>query len=398
MPPAVPPVSTTARDLRRRMAVGAGFAAQGLGYASVMTSLPSFETRWGLDDMTVALVILGTCVAAALGSIIADRVAVRHGSRVAVSLALSIQAVAVLAAAFAPALAVFIAAVAVYGVGLGMMDASQNMQGVLLERTQSRHLMGRFYACYTTAAIIGALCMSAFLASSGAVTGALVVAAVVAILVALAGARWLDDTRVSRELPGVATHRPRLPGGRIVMVGLIVLGIYMLDSAVSTWATVYLQNGLMVTAAIAPLGYAAYQAAVLLMRLATDPLETRIGRGRLALIALALGVVGCVVVAAVPTAVGAIIGFAIAGLATGALVPVAFSAAGTLLPERSDEVIARVNLFNYGGAVAGGVILGVVATGPGLGLAFLIPGVALVLFAPLLRAVRQSRTVESAAV
>jgi MFS family permease len=56
-----------------------------------------------------------------------------------------------------------------------------------------------------------------------------------------------------------------------------------------------------------------------------------------------------------------IAGFALAGVAVGALVPLTFSAAGRLDENRRDEIIARVNIFNYGGAVAGAVIVGLLA-------------------------------------
>ncbi|MWV48749.1 MFS transporter [Rathayibacter sp. VKM Ac-2803] len=388
-----PPRTRSGTD-PRGLAIGAGFAAQGLGYAAIMTSLPSSSARWQLDAAAVALIVLGTCVAAAVGSLLADLVAVRRGSRAAMCLALLVQAVTILGIAVAPVFPVFLAAIVVYGVGLGMLDAAQNMQGVLHERSGGRALMGRFYAAYTAAAIVGALCMSAFLASSGAITGALVVAAAVDAAVLVIGMLWLDPTRAAR--PAGAVDRAPLPRRRLVAVGMIVLVAFLLDSAVSTWSTAYLQTGLGVAAAIAPLGYAAYQGAILLTRLATDPLESRLGRERLAALALAAGVLGLVVVAAVPSAVGAIVGFAVAGLATGALVPLAFSAAGTIVPARSDEVIARVNLFNYGGAVAGAVVLGLIAAGPSLGPAFLLPAVALLLCLPLLRALRPVRAAEGA--
>ncbi|SMH43156.1 Sugar phosphate permease [Rathayibacter oskolensis] len=373
---------------RRGLAIGAGFAAQGLGYAAIMTSLPTSAAHWRLDATGVALIVLGTCVAAAVGSLLADLVAVRRGSRAAMCLALLVQAATILGIAVAPVFPVFLAAIVLYGVGLGMLDAAQNMQGVLHERAGGRPLMGRFYAAYTAAAIVGALCMSAFLASSGAVTGALVVAAVVDAAVLVVGALWLDPTRAAREAGARPAAAARLPRGRLVAVGTIVLVAFMLDSAVSTWSTAYLQTGLGVAAAIAPLGYAAYQGAILLTRLATDPLEKALGRERLAALSLGAGVLGLVLVALVPGAAGAVIGFAIAGAATGALVPLAFSAAGGILPARSDEVIARVNLFNYAGAVAGAVVLGLVASGPSLGPAFLVPAVALLLCAPLLRTLR----------
>jgi MFS family permease len=63
----------------------------------------------------------------------------------------------------------------------------------------------------------------------------------------------------------------------------------------------------------------------------------------------------------------------VVGIGVGALVPLAFSAAGELDPARVDEVIARINLFNYAGAVLGAVLVGLLADGPGLGPAFLLP-------------------------
>jgi len=92
----------------------------------------------------------------------------------------------------------------------------------------------------------------------------------------------------------------------------------------------------------------------------------------------------------VPSLPGAVIGFTAMGAAAGALVPIAFSRAGELLPARSDEVIARVNLFNYGGAIVGAVALGLLASGAALGPAFLIPGVLLAAASPVLRVLHRA--------
>ena len=44
----------------RKTAVACGYAAQGLGYAAVMTALPTFQDTWGIDDQGVAVILLGT--------------------------------------------------------------------------------------------------------------------------------------------------------------------------------------------------------------------------------------------------------------------------------------------------------------------------------------------------
>ena len=86
-----------------------------------------------------------------------------------------------------------------------------------------------------------------------------------------------------------------------------------------------------------------------------------------------LAILGCLLVATVPSTWAAVAGFALAGFGVGALVPLAFSAAGELHEARSDEVIARVNLFNYAGAVLGAVLVGLLADTTGLAQAFLLP-------------------------
>ncbi len=363
-----------------RGAVTAAYAAQGLGYAVVVTSLPALKARQGLDDTTVSLLVLGVCVTAALGSVAANAVAVRYGSRAALILGLVVQACALPVVAVSTPFWLFAALFGVYGVGLGCVDAAATMQGVLVQRAYGRSLLGGFFASYTAAAIAGALLVSGVLvASSAGAVGAgaaLVVAAAIGLAVALVGNRlFAREVPIDDALPAV--ERGRLPRAGIWAFGLVILAVFVVDSAVSTWSTVYLQDDLAALAWVAPLGYAVYQVCVLATRLATDRLLPRLGRARLVLIATIVSIVGCLVVAVVPFVIAAIAGFGLAGVAVGVLVPVAFGAAGELDPGHSDQIIARVNIFNYAGAVVGAVVVGLLADGPGLGIAFLVPAVAL---------------------
>jgi MFS family permease len=375
---------------RTRVAVSAAYAAQGLGYAVVVTALPALKGRQSIDDTVVSLIILLVCIAAAAGSIGADRLAARRGSRAALVLGLLLQTLALAIIASPVALPVFVAAFAIYGLGLGMVDAAGAMQGVLVQQRVGVSVMAGFFACYTAAAILGALLMSAlagglFSASSGA-SVALVAAAVVAAAVALVCRGWFDarltgaatstnPSSVSVSAPAAVptTRTSPLPRRGIMVFGTVILAAFVVDSAVSTWSTVYLHDVLLTSAAIAPLGYAAYQAAILVTRLGADRVVRRYGRVVLAVVTAILAMLGLALVAVVPSVWAAVCGFALAGFAVGALVPLAFSAAGELDPARSDEVIARVNLFNYAGAVLGAVLVGLLADGPGLAIGFLIP-------------------------
>ena len=371
----------TAPAVRSRVAVTAAYAAQGLGYAVVVTSLPVFKDRQGIDDVAVSLIVLLVCVAAALGSVTADLLAKWRGSRIALVVALCLEVVALLlivVSVVVPgrSLWVFIPAFGIYGLGLGGVDAGGAMQGVLVQRRYGRDIMGGYFAAYTAAAIVGAVAVAGSSALGVAVLLPLASAALVAFVVSVFGLRAFDPARAATPMGGHAAQP--LPRRGIWLFGFVILAAFTVDSAVSTWSTVYLQDELLAAAALAPLGYAAYQAAILGTRLLTDRASGRLGRARVVIVATVASLVGCVFVALLPLPVAAIAGFALAGVAVGALVPLAFTAAGGLAPARSDEIIARVNLFNYAGAVLGAVLLGLLADAPGLSVAFLVPAALLV--------------------
>ncbi|GAA2003619.1 MFS transporter [Microbacterium ulmi] len=361
---------------RARLCVSASYAAQAIGYAVVVTSLPALKERQHVDDTVVSLIVLGVCVMAAVGSVVANAVAVRFGSRAALVLGLAVQAAALPLIAVPTPLTAFAVVFALYGVGLGCVDASQAMQAITVQRAYGRPIIGGFFATYTAAAIAGALLVSLVAASATAAGVAIATAAVPALVVAAVGSRlFAADRPVEAALP--AAERANLPRAGILAFGLVILAVFVVDSAVSTWSAVYLQDDLAALPALAPLGYAVYQACILATRLATDRLLVVMSRRRLVTIATIVSVAGCLVVATLPFTAVAIAGFALAGVAVGVLVPVTFGAAGELSPEHSDQVIARVNIFNYAGAILGAVVVGLLADRSGLGPAFLVPAVVL---------------------
>ncbi|HWS38282.1 MAG TPA: MFS transporter [Actinoplanes sp.] len=371
----------------RARLIGAGYAAQGLGYAAVVTALPAFKERQGIDDTFVSVVLLLVVVAAAGGSVLADQVAARWGSRHALASGLFLVGAGLAGTTFWSPNAVFAMIFLAYGVGLGAVDASLSMQGVLVQARLGRSVMSRLFAAYTAAAIAAALLMSGALETGAGASVAVAVAAVFAVLVGLVG--WGSFVPGRTERSSVA-HDGGARGVRpiVLVCGMLIFTAFLVDSAISTWSSVYLHDSLSAAASVAPLGYAAYQGAVLVSRLVADHVVPRAGRLPVAIAALLLCGLGCALVVTMPAVPAAVAGFAIAGIGVGVLVPLAFSAAGEAAVGSSDEVIAKVNLFNYGGALLGAVLLGALSEPVGLRWAFLIPVVAVLATLPLARRLR----------
>lgn len=360
--------------------VAAVYAAQGLGFALMVTSFPAMKERYDLSDTLISLLLLSIALTAAAGSLLANSLSIRFNSRRATLIGLTLQAVGLATIATAPVLGLFAAGVVIYGVGLGTIDAASAMQGVLAQRGRALPLLGRFFAINTVAAIVATLLMSVALGTQLGAPVALGFAAVVMVAIALLGRRGLLPEHAARTVS--RERASRLPLRPILIFGTLMFAAFAADSAVSSWSGVYLGSALDAAPSVTPLGYGVYLVFVLGSRLTVDFLSRRMRESTIAIGALSIGAAGFAVIAFVPALPAAMIGLALVGTVAGALVPITFTVAGRAIPERSDELIARVNLFQYAGSIVGAVLTGLVGEGIGLGLAFLLPLAALVIAIP----------------
>lgn len=375
---------------RTPIAVGAAFAAQGFGYAALVTALPSLRTRTGLDEIGLSVVLLCIVATAAAGSLLADFLAVRRGSKFALTVGLIAEACTLADVALGVGPAVIIPILIVHGLGLGLVDAACNMQGSLAERKNGSPLFGRFFAAATSGGIVATLVTVAALSSGVSGVVPILTASAVYLVVGLVASRSFDPQRAARAAGDASQARAKtpIPRGAIFAAGMVVFVAFVIDASLSTWATLLGTDDLGLTEALAPLCLSVYLGAVLLTRLGLDPLVRRFGRSRVGFVTGALGALGCLLIVIAQPLPIAMTGIALAGVAAGALVPIAFGHAGEILPERSDEVIARVNLFNYAAALIGAVLPGVVAEFAALHWAFLLPAVVALAALPVMRILR----------
>jgi len=365
-----------ARDRRARIAIAFAFGAQGLAYAGLLSSLPGFKDRFGIGDDAVTLAILGVGILAAAGTVVAERVARgAGGSRSVLVSGLVTVAVAVVVIALAPHVAFFFAGFAIYGLGLGQVDAGTNMQAVSLQRAYGRSIVTGFYAAWSAAGVLGALYVSAYAHYEVPQQVALPVLAVgvllVAVLVVRAG--WRSHDAPFEVSPEESRAARALPWSGILVLGAAVVAYFVVDTASSTWGTVYIADVLDAGHDVAPLGYAAYVGTTLVSRLTGDFAVRRWGRVAVIRTAGLLGALGLLAVVLAHSAPLAIAGFALTGIGLGVVAPLSFAAAGALAPAHANAVIARLNSFNYLGAILGGVLVGVIASGSTLRLGFIVP-------------------------
>jgi MFS family permease len=363
-------------DARRtRIAVATAFAAQGLGFAVLISHLPAFKDRYGIGDNVVTAIVFGVALLAGAGTAVADQVSARRGSGAGLRLALLTVAVAVGLIAVAPDLLVLCAGFAVYGLGVGGVDATMNMQAVALQHRYGRSILTSFHAAWSAGGIVGALYTAGTENLSLWLPGVLLAAgAVILAIAASLGGRLAPVTGQRAEGDGeVEAPKATTPWRPILFLGLAVVCFYVADSGTSTWSSDYLREVLHASKGVAPLALAAYLGSSLVSRLVGDHAVRRWGRLVVVRAGGVVGALGLLLVVLAHQSIVAIAGFTILGLGVGIIAPLSFSAAGELSPGDADTVVAQVNVFNYVGFVVGGAVVGLFGSAGVLRAGFIVP-------------------------
>ncbi|GAA3228932.1 MFS transporter [Oerskovia jenensis] len=192
------PLAVPSPVRRARRSATAAYAAQGFGFAVMLTNVPTYERYLGIGPDVITLVILGVCVCAATGSALSGWLAARCGSARVVTGGLLVAAAGILAVGLSAGsglLATFFLAFAVYGLALGSVDASTSMQGIDVQRAYGRSLIAAFFAANAAGGVVGSLAVSGAAALGLALPVSLaLVAAVVAVTVLVLRAGLLSRT------------------------------------------------------------------------------------------------------------------------------------------------------------------------------------------------------------
>ena len=147
------------------------------------------------------------------------------------------------------------------------------------------------------------------------------------------------------------------------------------ESATMNWSAVFLAGPAGAGAALAAGGVVAFSVAMLLARLAGDPLAARWGVAGLARRGGTLTVAGIALALATRSPVPALIGFALVGAGCAALVPSLFRVAAAAPGVSSGAGIAAVATAGYFGGVVNGPTIGFLARGVGLSASLALIGV-----------------------
>ena len=359
--------------IRERRAVSIAFLAFGAVMGSWVPRLPALKDHLHISDAQVGYALLAVSLGAVIGAGVA-RVVLGRGARAWVRGG----TIAICAALVLPALAgsftQLLVSLLLLGACAGFIDLLENAQAADLERTAGRPLLNGFHGYWSLGVFTGAI-----LAGAAAFAGVppLLHFALAAIVAAFASAFFLRD--LPDTSAGAPQRAPRGVGrywltGFVVAVAAISFSSVLVEGGTADWSPLYLRELSHADPGVAASGFAAFALAATLVRFRADLLTARTSPAVVARLGGIIAAIGLVLAIAVPALPGAIAGFALVGIGTAVLVPLAFSAGANL--GASGTALTLVLAAGYSGSIAGPAMIGNVADRFGLRIAMGIPLVA----------------------
>ena len=365
---------------RARLGVILSFLSHGFISSSFFARIPDYKARLELSNSVLGLCLLASSagVLAALGPV--GRLAAQRGSSAVLTKS------SYLLVFIAPFVGIsfnaisFAAILFLFGVAIAAQDVAMNTHGVTLEQKSGARYMGRFHAFWSVGALLGAITGGVFAQLEvSEFTHALIVSAAVLALVISNNRRYLpgDEDKHIYEESVKRKKTPRL----IYIMGLLGLAGSIGEGSAADWGGVLARETFGASQFVGTLPYIAYSFTMVVGRFYGDQLATKFGARRILKVGGLLGGAGLAGGLIVGGTTGVIVGWFLFGLALSTVIPLLFSAAGSMANKRFQgtispaEAVAKISGISYFGFVVGPPLMGFLADVLTLRWAMLVPAV-----------------------
>ncbi|CAM3072992.1 MULTISPECIES: MFS transporter [Pseudomonas] len=369
---AIPTPAPVVPGRLEQMSTRIAFFIAGFGIAAWAPLVPYAKARAQLNEGTLGLLLLCLGVGSILAMPVAGALASRYGCRRVLSAGTLLLCVALPMLATVSSIPWLMAGLFLFGAGLGTVDSTVNLQAVIVERASGKTMMSGFHGLFSLGGIVGAAGVSALLGLGLSPLSATLVVIVITLAALLKAAPHLLPYGSESSGPAFA-----IPHGVVLFIGCLCFIVFLAEGAVLDWSAVFLSDERGLDEAYAGLGYAAFALTMTLGRLTGDRIVRRLGAKRVIVIGGLLATAGMLLATLLPAWETALLGYALVGAGCSNIVPVLYTAVGKqkVMPEHI--AVPAITTLGYAGILAGPALIGFIAHGSSLSVAFVLIAVLL---------------------
>nr|WP_283945783.1 MFS transporter [Paenibacillus amylolyticus] len=365
-----------------------------MAFSSWTSRTPEVRDILHASTSIMGWIIFGIAAGAIVGLVSASSV-IRHiGARKTIALSVIILSLGLLIAGFSILLAIKLlvfSGLVVFGLGYGIIDVAQNVEGAALERSTNKTLLPALHASFSGGTLLGVGLGSLAISVKIPVFIHFIIIAFVIILFGVICIKYLPTATGKVDL--ITNHHsvssPQTKVSifkelRLVYIGIIVMGMALAEGTANDWLPILFVDAYQVTHVTGTIVYGVFLLAMLIGRMSGGFLLDRFGRVPILVSAAIIAVSGLAVVILDINFYFAAAGVFLWGIGASLGFPVGLSAAGDN-PNGATERVAFVSTLGYLAFLVGPPFIGLLGESVGLLYALLVVIIAVLiagLFSP----------------
>jgi MFS family permease len=376
-------VTTTEVDIKRaHLGVTLSFLCLGLSAGNFVSRIPDLKSKLELSNsvLGLSLLMMSLGVLVALGPV--GKSAAKNGS--SRTLVIATTALILIAPFVGLANSALTLSIALFffGMTVASQDVSMNTHGVTLEQKSGNRYMSRFHAFWSVGGLFGSIIGGLFAQAEIGVFPHFVFISLVITAITFYGSRLLlpadsDKHVYSEEDQASKKKRPPL----ILIMGLLGLAASIGEGSAGDWGGVLARETFGASAFVSTIPFIAFSFTMVVGRFFGDQLATKFGPNRILKVGGLIGGTGLAAGLIVGGTSGVIFGWFLFGAALSAVIPLLFSAAGSMANTRfagsisPAEAVAMISGISYFGFIVGPPLMGFLADAITLRWAMLVPAI-----------------------
>jgi MFS family permease len=374
-------VTTTEAQIKRaHLGVTLSFLCLGLSAGNFVARIPDLKSKLELSNsvLGICLLMMSLGVLVALGPV--GKSAAKYGSsRTLIIATTSLMLIAPFVGLANSALTLSIA-LFFFGMTVASQDVSMNTHGVTLEQKSGNRYMSRFHAFWSVGGLLGSIAGGLFAQAEVGVFLHFAVISVVIAAITIYGSPLLLSSDADKHVyseKDLATKKKK--PALIFIMGLLGMAASVGEGSAGDWGGVLARETFGASAFVSTIPFIAFSFTMVVGRFYGDQLATKFGPNRILKVGGLIGGTGLATGLLIGGTGGVIFGWFLFGAALSAVIPLLFSAAGSMANKRfagsisPAEAVAMISGISYFGFIVGPPLMGFLADVITLRWAMLVP-------------------------
>ena len=326
--------------------------------------IPTIKDQINTDYFGIGLVMATFAIGSIIAMIFANNVIKMSSNKTVLLYTSILQAVLWLPTPFISSLQTFMVLSFIFGLCYGSFEISCNLYASNLEKREKKSMMSGFHAFWSLGVLAGSIATSLFLEWNISFLNNVIVYVIILLPfnIFIVFKLHVDKTENTENKQNIFFIWPLL----IFILALISMVNALTEGSVDAWGALYMRDFIQVDGFLIGLATVSFNICMVIGRLSGDWLRDRIGVYNFLTILFLTSIISLFILYTFDTILASLCGFALLGIGTSAIIPIAYSLAGKTEGIDSGAAIAIVSIAVYGTFMGAPATLGIVANNYGV--------------------------------